>query len=179
MPQWAVDEGVVLFTDLPASFASSLDQQSVATTDLITAFQNKGYTLNETTQVTVVQSGSSWSLLVCNPLATQGYIGFNLVIPAPGSLITVYGSVILIERLGDNNKQVAVSLDVHPTQLTPDNFDDFTVCPNGFTFKVNKEKNLTWEQMMTAQEEPSPPTCVSNGNSWCPTPSPRKRANGR
>lgn len=103
-----------------------------------------------------------------NPFNTAlGYVVMNVALAKAGSPIEIYGASLRIEQLVSEDALGYFTIPCAPTLIVAGNFDQNTYFPNG-----NKEPGVlsgtldpTW---MRAKQPPRPPTCVPNGNSYCP-----------
>ncbi|MCG7409290.1 pentapeptide repeat-containing protein [Paenibacillus sp. ACRRX] len=166
--------GVHLF-DLPQSMSNELDQQNVAP-DIQTAFSDNGYPLLPTAVIDqVIVQGSEWHMSNINADTTQlqeGYAEFYILKNTEDETLHVYGSVLMVVRIGDDQTLQQVRIALATTQVTQDVMDGTTTCPNGQKLSqyLNQTppQHITWEQMMTAATPPKPPACIPDPWHWCP-----------
>lgn len=167
--------GVHLF-DLPQSMISAFDQKSL-TSDIRTTFSDNGYPLLLGAIIDqVVVDGGQWHISNDNAKSTteiqKGYVEFNVIHDQADCKLHVYGSVLMVVRIGDGDTQEQVRLALATTSVTQDVMDESTICPNGQKLSVylhqKPPKHIAWEQMMTAATPPKPPDCIPDPFHWCP-----------
>jgi uncharacterized protein YjbI with pentapeptide repeats len=157
---------VVLFTLQDASDLVSALNAGTLPSELVKAIESRGATLESSADVDVVNAGSSWSLTQVQPeIDATGYTSFFLS-GAGGDLI-VFGTELLVSRLGPDNRLQLEIVDVELTKLTPDELGPNTVCPNRATYADNVAGKVTWMEMMTAASPAKPPVCVPSPDRWC------------
>jgi uncharacterized protein YjbI with pentapeptide repeats len=167
----AVD-GVKFFT-MPstAALVSALDAGKLPE-PLRDEMTQKGYTLAASAEVAVDTAGSAWDISQVPSLSNA--IGYtNLGLSAIDGELAVFGTQLMVSRLGPDNVLQLEIVDVKPTQLTETELGPNTVCPNGTEYAVQRE-HRTWMEMMTATAPPGPPACVPSGDRWCPMTSSSK-----
>ncbi|MDY7094528.1 MAG: pentapeptide repeat-containing protein [Acidobacteriota bacterium] len=156
--------------DLTSAYAGSLDDQLLAS-GLLQDFEDESYSLPPCTNpyVRVLVEGSRWEIketLTSATVAGLGYTGYRLV--GGASEIRVYGSEITVVRPDGTGSLTIAPLPVRPTGLTASALSDSTTCPNQQSYGANVASGVSWEDMMTAVQPPSPPSCIPSPTTWCP-----------
>jgi hypothetical protein len=125
---------------------------------LTALFQAVGVTLKRTT---ISGVGGMWTLDNDSVNAfdtTLGYVVLNVVQAGTSGPLSLYGSTMRIEGLGDDNQPQYYDIVSQPTELSADNFDADTVYPTGDKETiVGGQIQASW---MRAAKAPRPPTCV-------------------
>lgn len=151
----AAASGIPLFSAaIEQDWVSSLNALAVPA-DLIAAFAACGYVLSASASVTVVQSGSQWSLQqnpVNQSVGVVELVGFSLFVS--GDTMAVYGSWVSVNEVQAGGYTLNLVLPVEPTGLALSQLDPATRCPNQMTVAVNVDDGLIWDEMLTVPQEP-------------------------
>ena len=152
---------------IPASgdIVRALDKSTLPQ-ELTNAIESLGSTIAASAEIDVVTAGSAWALTQVPSVANAiGYSRYGLAI-ADGDF-TVFGTELLVSRLGPSNELQLEIVDVLPTTLTADELSPGTTCPNHSTYAENLAHGTSWTKMMTAHSPPHPPVCVPSPDRWC------------
>jgi uncharacterized protein YjbI with pentapeptide repeats len=161
----AISSVQVLTIPGSADVISALDKATLPQ-ELVNAIESLGAGIAPSAQIDVVTAGSAWALTQIPSLANAlGYSQLSLAI-ADGDL-TVFGTELMVSRLGPDNKLQLEIVDVAPTKLTADELGLATICPNRFSYGTNLANGTSWTRMMTAPSPPAPPACVPSPDRWC------------
>lgn len=165
----AFDTGVPLF-QLSSKFSRDLDAGNLSS-ELTSAFSHNGYNLDAaaTLDQAKTKKGSRWAIQngSGNPNSLgRGYATFILI--KTNTSLQVYGSSLWVTQVDDDGELETVQLTYQNTQLTANELNGQTTCPNGEALSYQVRNGLTWEQMMTAKTPPAPPACAGDPNQWCP-----------
>lgn len=148
-----------------ANLISALDDKSIPQS-LLDSLAAKHFYLDQSALLDVESEGVAWSISqLPSPAEAVGY--HTIALHLNEGALWVYGSKLMISRLGDNNQLELVIIDVAATTITQDQFDANTVCPNRIAYG-QQNPTLTWTEMLTAPNPSVPPTCVPSGDRWCP-----------
>jgi uncharacterized protein YjbI with pentapeptide repeats len=160
--------GVHLF-GLSTSFITNFDSK-ILSDELEKAFKDNGYPLLDDAAInTVITPGSHWMIKNESQDTSTlhaGYAEFEII--KMNDSLEVYGTYLRVIRRNDGDQLEQVPVEILPTELTEEEMNDNTTCPNGQKLKRYYSKKLTWEQMMTAATPPRPPECVPDPYHWCP-----------
>jgi hypothetical protein len=134
--------------------------------ELVNAIESLGAGLAASAEVDVITAGSAWNITQIPSIANAvGYSQLSLAI-ADGNL-TVFGTELMVSRLGPDNQLQLEIVDVEPTRLTANELGLATLCPNHFSYGGNLASGTSWTEMMTASSPPAPPVCVPSPDRWC------------
>ena len=111
-----------------------------------------------------------------NPVTN--YVKCNLSIPAGGTSLDVYGSMLRVQQFGPGGTQTFVNVPMRLTKLGKAELQPSTVCPNSNRTKVNIGDRLPFKEWMRARELPKPPWCIpsADGAFYCPPSGPGREA---
>ncbi len=161
----AISSVKVLTIPGSAGVISALDKATIPQ-ELVNAIESLGAGLATSAEVDVLTGGSAWAITQIPSIANAvGYSQLSLAI-ADGNL-TVFGTELMVSRLGPDNQLQLEIVDVEPTKLTADELGPATICPNRFSYAKNLALNTPWTEMMTAPSPPAPPACVPSPDRWC------------
>jgi uncharacterized protein YjbI with pentapeptide repeats len=157
---------VVLFTLQNAADLVSALNAGTLPSELVKAIESRGVKLESSAEVDVVTAGSSWSLTQV-PSVTHATGYSSLLLSGTGGDLIVFGTELLVSRLGPDNTLQLEIVDIQPTKLTSDELGPNTICPNGGYYSHNVARKLSWMEMMTAASPAKPPVCVPSPDRWC------------
>ena len=100
----------------------------------------------------------------------SAYLAFNIAARSGGGF-QVYGSGLWITGVDEEGHTSSTQASFGSTGLGEDEMKVAGTFPNGKSYDWYKAGKATWDQMMTAQEPPSPPPCIPSPDHWC-TPAP-------
>ncbi|MFF2890108.1 pentapeptide repeat-containing protein [Paenibacillus sp. NPDC057967] len=166
--------GVHLF-DMVQSVSTDLDRKNVSQA-IKDAFSNNGYPLLPSANIDqVIVPGSFWHMKNIESDTSKlqnGYSEFYVLNSTDDNMLHVYARVLMIIRTGANHELENVRIALPTTQLTQNDMDRSTTCPNGMRLSryldQRPPERITWEQMMTPAAPPKPPVCVPSPDHWCP-----------
>ncbi|WP_170229177.1 pentapeptide repeat-containing protein [Polyangium fumosum] len=160
--------GVPLF-HMATDLAADLDEGKLSE-GIKSACRAAGYPLADDATIEVRRAGTHWDISngsSSDVLIGRGYA--NLGILRKNDALHVYGSAIWIKRLGGGGGAVeTITFRYEATKLSEQEFNASTTCPNGRNLETNQSSGLSWEQMMTADQPPAPPSCIPGPGHWCP-----------
>jgi hypothetical protein len=133
-------------------------------------------------QATVSQIGlpaTMWRIFNDNENPNNLQVGYDtmMVVKDENNSLVFYGTTLRIQQLAGPGKAEIAQIELLPTILgetdptsdgSKSRFGLNTTCPNGFTLSKNQVDHTHWEQMLRAQEPPTPPTCVPSPYADCP-----------
>ncbi|HVJ21825.1 MAG TPA: pentapeptide repeat-containing protein [Polyangiaceae bacterium] len=160
-------DGVPLF-HMATALAADLDSGQLSER-VKSACRDAGYPLSDDATIEVSKAGTHWN--ISNGSGTGALVGrgyATLSILNKVDALHVYGSKIWITRIGRDGKLETVPFNYVATKLSEDELSASTTCPNGKSLATNQSSRLSWEQMMTADQPPSPPSCIPGPGHWCP-----------
>jgi len=161
----AISSVKVLTIPGSAGVISALDKATIPQ-ELVNAIESLGAGLATSAEVDVLTGGSAWAITQIPSIANAvGYSQLSLAI-ADGNL-TVFGTELMVSRLGPDNRLQLEIVDVAPTKLTAHELGSATNCPNGSSYGNNLASGTSWTDMMTAPSPPAPPVCVPSPDRWC------------
>lgn len=161
--------GVPLFR-MPTGLAADLDAGTLSSA-VKGAFSAAGYPLSNDATVAIPQAGIHWAIHNGSGDGAQVGRGYaTLAILRQPDDLYVYGSEIWITRVGEDGKLETQPFKYTATALSVSELNAATTCPNGRNLASNQSSGLTWEQMMTADQPPSPPVCIPSLEQFCPSP---------
>lgn len=159
--------GVPLFT-LDSAFGEALDGEEI-TAGLRDAFVASGYRLADDAEVELKVSGAVWEIHQGHEDPQQLASRYaHLAIVRLDDGLHVHGSALWITRINDDGQLETIKFSFRSTQLTEQEMNESTICPNGKSLLANKGEGAAWYEMMTAYSRPPvPPECIPSPDNWC------------